>query len=294
MRLKMRHQKRLSIDDINTSYNPISLDHIFEDVDPLLEWLHEKKNPLLDRENAGVLPVDTSDDEMNIDQSQDTQQQNLSHSSSSATPTQSGDGPDDGGLSPIDDDDDDRQSGDRGEIRSSSWCEGDYGVGTLVGTFVINQNSMEIWILHLGEIEVNLELHQEKKAPKSILLKFLLPAEDRVLVTLGIVIHLLALKVFICRDNLHIFNLHMVIIHHFLIMVCRISHKYTLRHQCITHIHLTCTLLLKYILHLNYLKIKVKMLLFGYIFGQRPRESSQDRSEGTGEGSDLPRHSTNW
>ncbi|GMI69940.1 hypothetical protein HRI_000663300 [Hibiscus trionum] len=118
MRLKMRHQKRLSIDDINNSYNPISLDHIFDDVDPLSEWLHEKENSLLDGENAGVFPVDTSDDEMNVDQSQDTQQQNLSHSSSSATQTQSGDGPDNGSLSPIDDDD--RQSGDRGEIRSFS------------------------------------------------------------------------------------------------------------------------------------------------------------------------------
>ena len=60
----------MSTDDINTSFNPISLDYIFEDVDPLSEWLHEKENPLLDGENAGVLPVDTSDDEMDVDQSQ--------------------------------------------------------------------------------------------------------------------------------------------------------------------------------------------------------------------------------
>ncbi|MFQ6663747.1 hypothetical protein Gotur_031150 [Gossypium turneri] len=40
--------------DINASFNPISLDHIFEDVDPLSKWLHEKENPLLDGENAGV------------------------------------------------------------------------------------------------------------------------------------------------------------------------------------------------------------------------------------------------
>ncbi|PPD74677.1 hypothetical protein GOBAR_DD28396 [Gossypium barbadense] len=43
--------------------------------------------------------------------------QNLSHSSFSATPSQSGDGTDGGGLSPIDDDD--GHSGDRCEIRSS-------------------------------------------------------------------------------------------------------------------------------------------------------------------------------
>ncbi|KAK8497270.1 hypothetical protein V6N12_066010 [Hibiscus sabdariffa] len=43
----------MSNDVINTSYNPISLDHIFEDVDPLSEWLQEKENPLLDGENSG-------------------------------------------------------------------------------------------------------------------------------------------------------------------------------------------------------------------------------------------------
>ncbi|MFQ6671107.1 hypothetical protein Gotur_035750 [Gossypium turneri] len=82
MRLQIRHQKRMSTDDINASFNPINLDHIFEDVDPLSEWLHEKENPLLDGENAGVFHVDTFDDEIDVDQSQ---QQNLSHSSSSST-----------------------------------------------------------------------------------------------------------------------------------------------------------------------------------------------------------------
>ncbi|KAK8488451.1 hypothetical protein V6N11_076791 [Hibiscus sabdariffa] len=108
----------MSNDVINTSYNPISLDHIFEDVDPLSEWLQEKENPLLDGENVGLFPVDSSDDEINVvDQ---YQEQNLSDSSSNATPTQSGsDGQDSGtgGLSPIYDDD--KESGDRGEIRSS-------------------------------------------------------------------------------------------------------------------------------------------------------------------------------
>ncbi|KAE8701627.1 hypothetical protein F3Y22_tig00110528pilonHSYRG00034 [Hibiscus syriacus] len=104
----------MSIDDINASYNLINLDHIFEDVDPLSEWLQVEENPLLDGENIGVFLVDTSYDEMNFnDQSQ---QQNLSHSSSSATPSQSCDGLDGGGLNPIDDDD--RQSGDGAEFRS--------------------------------------------------------------------------------------------------------------------------------------------------------------------------------
>ncbi|MBA0752960.1 hypothetical protein Gogos_020080, partial [Gossypium gossypioides] len=92
---------------------------------------------------------------------------------------------------------------------------------------------------------VNLELHQKEKV-RSILLQALYLVGDWVLITLGIVIYLLVLKVFIYHNNLHIFNLHMiiynhtVIIHHFLIMVCHISLK------CI--IHLSCILFLKYIM----------------------------------------------
>ncbi|MBA0604965.1 hypothetical protein Godav_017586, partial [Gossypium davidsonii] len=74
-----------------------------------------------------------------------------SHSSSSATPSQSGDGHDGGGLSPIDDND--GHSGDRGLI-------------PLVDISIIDQNLMEICFLNLGEIEVNLELHQKEKGKK--------------------------------------------------------------------------------------------------------------------------------
>ncbi|KAK8584428.1 hypothetical protein V6N12_068672 [Hibiscus sabdariffa] len=104
------------------------------DVDPLSEWIQEKENPLLDGENAGLFPVDSSDDEINVvDQSEE---QNLSDSSSSATPTQSGgDGQDSGigDLSPIYDDD--RESGDRGEIRSSHRHGEEYGIGSAGGRF---------------------------------------------------------------------------------------------------------------------------------------------------------------
>ncbi|KAG8477998.1 hypothetical protein CXB51_027405 [Gossypium anomalum] len=100
---------------IDNRWNFMHSDLHSADVDPLSEWLHEKENPLLDGENAGVLPVDTSDDEMDVNQSQ---QQYLSHSSSSSTPSQSGDGPNGGSLSPIDEDD--GYNVDRGEIRSSS------------------------------------------------------------------------------------------------------------------------------------------------------------------------------
>ncbi|KAK9006809.1 hypothetical protein V6N11_019140 [Hibiscus sabdariffa] len=76
LRLKMRHHQRMSNDAINTSYNSISHDHIFEDVDPLLEWLQEKEHPLLDGENVGMFPVDSSDDEINV--LEQSQEQNLS------------------------------------------------------------------------------------------------------------------------------------------------------------------------------------------------------------------------
>ncbi|KAK8997915.1 hypothetical protein V6N11_012451 [Hibiscus sabdariffa] len=87
----------MSNDDINTSYNPICLNHIFEDVDPLVEWLQEKDNPLLDGQNSG------------------------------------GDGQDSGGLSPTYDDG--RESCDRGEIRSSRQHEEEYGIGFASGHF---------------------------------------------------------------------------------------------------------------------------------------------------------------
>ncbi|MBA0662606.1 hypothetical protein Goklo_006696 [Gossypium klotzschianum] len=48
-------------------------------------------------------------------------------------PSQSGDGLDSGGLSPIDEDD--GYCGDRGEIRSSSQYGGECGVGTTSGHF---------------------------------------------------------------------------------------------------------------------------------------------------------------
>ncbi|MBA0670801.1 hypothetical protein Goklo_025104, partial [Gossypium klotzschianum] len=219
---------------INTSFNPISLDHIFEDIDPLSEWLHEKENPLLDGENVDVLPVDTSDDEMDVDQSQ---QQNLSHSSSNSTPSQSGDGPDGGSLSPIDEDD--RHSGDRGEIRSSSRCGEEYGVGTTSELF---RDRSEFDGNMFPEPKRDKSEHKSSSKGKGKNHTSIGSSSrgDRVLVTLGIVIHLLALKVFIHQNNLHmVIHNHMVIIHHFLIMVCYTSLKCILHHQCITHLHLS-------------------------------------------------------
>ncbi|KAL1092047.1 hypothetical protein V6Z11_D07G197500 [Gossypium hirsutum] len=57
----------------------------------------------------------------------------------------------------------------------------------------------------------------------------------------------------------------MVIIHHFLIMMCHFSFKCIIHHQCI--------ILLKYILHINYMKTKLKILHFLYIFLDKGHEN---------------------
>ncbi|KAE8702606.1 hypothetical protein F3Y22_tig00110482pilonHSYRG00449 [Hibiscus syriacus] len=126
--------------------------------------------------------MDTSNDEMNVDESQ---QQNISHSSSCSTSSQSGDGIHGGGLSPVDDDDNDDDSSGcgRDEIRSSSRYGREYGLVPLVDIFVIDQNLVEIYLRNLEEIEVNLKIHQEEKV-RSILQKALHLVEDQVLVTL--------------------------------------------------------------------------------------------------------------
>ncbi|KAK8628198.1 hypothetical protein V6N13_063908 [Hibiscus sabdariffa] len=85
-------------------------------------------------ENAGLFPADSSDDEINV--VEQSQEQNLSDSSSCLTPTQSGgDGQDSstGGLSPICDDD--RENVDRGKIRSSRPHGEEYGFGFASGRF---------------------------------------------------------------------------------------------------------------------------------------------------------------
>ncbi|KAK8593274.1 hypothetical protein V6N12_045357 [Hibiscus sabdariffa] len=60
----------------------------FIQLEEITRQKQEKENPLLDGENAGLFPADSSNDEINfVDQ---FEEQNLSDSSSSATPTQSG------------------------------------------------------------------------------------------------------------------------------------------------------------------------------------------------------------
>ncbi|KAK5774996.1 hypothetical protein PVK06_042862 [Gossypium arboreum] len=295
MRLQIRHQKRMSTDDINTSFNPISLDYIFEDVDPLSKWLHEKENSLLDGENAGMLPVDTSDDEMDVNQSQ---QPNLSHSSSSSTPSQSGDGPDGGGLSPVDEDD--GYSSDRGEIRSSSQYGREYGVGTTSGHF-----------RDRSEFDGNMfpEPRRDRSEPRA-------PTKGKgkkhtsigsssgrrsSSSNLGYSDSSTSTQGFYPPEQPSYFQP---------------SHgypqpygyyppfpNYGVLYQPQMHppppmYHPPPPLMYPppqiYPPHQLYENQCENFTFFGYIFGQRLRESSQERFQSKGEGSDLPRHSTNW
>nr|KYP76054.1 hypothetical protein KK1_020275 [Cajanus cajan] len=66
MKLKMRHQMRKSQEEIESSFNPINLDYIFREDDPLSAWIEERENPLLDGvQNSEWLPrIDTDDEDV--------------------------------------------------------------------------------------------------------------------------------------------------------------------------------------------------------------------------------------
>ncbi|TYI84764.1 hypothetical protein E1A91_D05G389800v1 [Gossypium mustelinum] len=285
LKLQIRHQKRISTDDINDSFNPISLDHIFED----------KENPLLDSENAGVLPVDTSDDEIDVDQSQ---QQILSHSSSSSTPSQSGDGPDGGGLSPIDEDD--GYSGDRGEIRSSSQYGGEYRVGTTGGHFHDRSEFDGNMFPEPRRDRSELRAPSKGKGKKHTSIGSSSGRRSSSS-NLGYSDSSTSTQAFYPPEQPSYFQP---------------SHGYPqpygyyppfpnygvpyqpqmhppppMYHPPPPPMYPPPQIYPPYQLYENQGE---NVTFFGYIFGQRPRESSQERSQSEGEGFDLPRHSTNW
>ncbi|CAJ2656855.1 unnamed protein product [Trifolium pratense] len=60
--LKMRQEMRRSQEEIETSFDPINLNYIFQE-DPLSEWIEERENPLLDGvQNAEWLHIEDTDD----------------------------------------------------------------------------------------------------------------------------------------------------------------------------------------------------------------------------------------
>lgn len=67
MKLRMRDQKRNSQQEIEESFNPINLDYIFQEDDPLSPWMEEREGPLLDGvQNSEWLPILDTDDEDDV------------------------------------------------------------------------------------------------------------------------------------------------------------------------------------------------------------------------------------
>ncbi|XP_028117885.1 uncharacterized protein LOC114315472 [Camellia sinensis] len=63
MILKLRHVKRSSQEEIDRSFNPINLDYIFEEDDPISPWIEERENHLLDGvDNSKWLDLVSADD----------------------------------------------------------------------------------------------------------------------------------------------------------------------------------------------------------------------------------------
>lgn len=61
MKLKMRHLRRRGNDEINCSFDPINLDYIFDEDDPLNEWVEETEQPVFDGDDLGWLEDDYDD-----------------------------------------------------------------------------------------------------------------------------------------------------------------------------------------------------------------------------------------
>ncbi|KAG8486129.1 hypothetical protein CXB51_019483 [Gossypium anomalum] len=245
------------------------------DVDPLSEWLNEKENPLLDGENDGVLPVDTSDDEMD-----------------------SGDGPNGGGLSPIDEDD--GYSGDRGEIRSSRQYGGEYEVGTTSGHF-----------RDRSEIDGNMfpEPRRDRSEPRAPLKG---KGKKHTSIgsssgrrssssNLGYSDSSTSTQGFYPPEQPSYFQP----LHGYPQPYGYFPPfpNYGVPYQPQMHppppmYHPPPPLMYPlpqiYPPYQLYENQGENVTFFGYIFGKRSRESSQERSQSEGEGSNLPRHSTNW
>ncbi|GMP68178.1 hypothetical protein CsSME_00027887 [Camellia sinensis var. sinensis] len=136
MRLKLRHVKRSSQEEIDRSFNPINLDYIFEEDDPISPWIEERENPLLDGvDNSEWLDLVSDDDgdggnDSNGDGGDGSDgndgggthryQARRTSQSSTSTPTQSDNS---GGLTPSD------GGGDDGDGEGTSHGDGGGGGG---------------------------------------------------------------------------------------------------------------------------------------------------------------------
>ncbi|MBA0877331.1 hypothetical protein Goshw_022213, partial [Gossypium schwendimanii] len=269
--------------------------HIFEDADPLSEWLQEKENPLLDGENAGVLPVNTSDDKMNANQSQ---QKKLSHSSSSTTPSQSGGGPDGGGLSPIDEDN--GHSGDRGKIRSFSWYGGEFRVGTTSGHFRDRSEFDGNMFTEPRRDKSESRAPSKGKGKKHTSVGFSSSRRSSSN-NIGYSDSSTSTQGFYPSEQPSYFQpshgyprpygYYLPFPNYGVPYQPQMHPPPPMYHPHPPFMYPPPQIYPPYQLYENQGE---NVSFFGYIFGQRPRESSQECSQSEGEGSDPPRHSTNW
>ncbi|CAO2821302.1 unnamed protein product [Amaranthus hypochondriacus] len=63
MKLKLRNLKRRGNDDINSSFDPINLDYIFEEDDPLDDWLEEREAHVFSGDDLSWLNLDDDDND---------------------------------------------------------------------------------------------------------------------------------------------------------------------------------------------------------------------------------------
>ncbi|PPR92606.1 hypothetical protein GOBAR_AA28068 [Gossypium barbadense] len=199
-----------------------------------------------------------------------------------STPSQSGDGPNGGGLRPVDEDD--GYNGDRGEIRSSSQYRGEYGVGTTSGYF-----------RDRSEFDGNMfpEPRRDRSEPRA-------PSKGKGKKhtsigsssgrrsgssNLGYSDSFTSTQGFYPPEQPSYFQP---------------SHGYPQPYGYYPpfpnygvpyqpQMHPPPQIYPPHQLYENQCE---NVTFFGYIFGQRPRESSQERSQSEGDRSDLPRHST--
>ncbi|KAL7250697.1 hypothetical protein ACSBR1_012674 [Camellia fascicularis] len=140
MRLKLRHVKRSSQQEINRSFNPINLDYIFEEDYPISPWIEERKNPSLDGvDNSKWLDLVSDDDgggsggdgsNGNDGAGTHRYQARRTSQSSTPTPTQSDNS---GSLTPSDGEGDDGDSGGTSHSDGGGDNGGDGGDGTSFG-----------------------------------------------------------------------------------------------------------------------------------------------------------------
>ncbi|XP_058228612.1 uncharacterized protein LOC131336698 [Rhododendron vialii] len=92
MRLKIRHATRRSDEERDDHFNPTNLDYIFDEDDPLAEWLQEEEHAILDDvDNSEWLDTGDTQNPQNVDLSE-----NSSSGGRGLSPSGSGSGDDDG------------------------------------------------------------------------------------------------------------------------------------------------------------------------------------------------------